>query len=233
MLTQAGFALREKDPVQLHETLRAIVAQLSRSRRLCEQFLSLADASERTPSVDAATVVDLGAIAREVVLQYLTLAHEKNQDLGWMDATLDAADATGNPAGIPAATPLLGVRAVGPELHEALANLVHNAIAYTPSGGQITVMVSVHDGMALADVLDSGPGIAAMRREDVFKRFHHTGPGTDKSRHGAGLGLAIARAYARRNGGDITLAELPASANGTASSTHGLRATLSLPLASG
>ena len=91
--------------------------------------------------------------------------------------------------------------------------------------------VGAQDGMALAEVLDNGPGIAPTRREDVFKRFHHTGPGTDKGRHGAGLGLAIARAYARRNGGDITLAELPASPDGTASSMQGLRATLSLPLA--
>jgi two-component system sensor histidine kinase TctE len=233
MLTQVGFALREKDPAQLHETLRAITAQLTRSRRLCEQFLSLADASDRLPSVDPPSVVDLGVIAREVVLQYLALAHEKNLDLGWMDATLDAVGANGDRAGRPAATPLLGVRAVGPELHEALANLVHNAIAYTPSGGQITVAVSVHDGRALADVLDSGPGIAAMRREAVFKRFHHTGPSTDKSQHGAGLGLAIARTYARRNGGDITLADVPANVHATASRMPGLRATLSLPLALG
>lgn len=228
MLTQAGVALREKDPAQLHETLRAIVTQISRSRRLCEQLLSLANASDSTQPADAPTVVDLNTIARDVVLQYLTLAHEKNQDLGWMDATLDD---THDASGRPAAAPVLPVLAIGPELHEALANLVHNAIAYTPSGGHITVMVSTRDGMALAEVLDNGPGIAPTRREDVFKRFHHASPGTGKGRHGAGLGLAIARAYARRNGGDITLAELPVSPDDDASSTHGLRAILSLPLA--
>jgi two-component system sensor histidine kinase TctE len=46
MLTQAGVALREKDTEQLHATLRAMVAQISRSRRLCEQLLSLAHANE-------------------------------------------------------------------------------------------------------------------------------------------------------------------------------------------
>ena len=230
MLTQAGVALREKDPAQLHETLRAIVTQISRSRRLCEQLLSLANASDNTQPADAPTVVDLNTIARDVVLQYLTLAHEKNQDLGWMDATLDD---THDPSGWRAAAPFLPVLAIGPELHEALANLVHNAIAYTPSGGHITVMVGSRDGMALAEVLDNGPGIAPTRREDVFKRFNHASPATDKGkvRHGAGLGLAIARAYARRNGGDITLADLPASPNVAASGTRGLRAILSLPLA--
>ena len=240
MLTQAGVALREKDPAQLHETLRAIVVQISRSRRLCEQLLSLAHARDSTPSTEAPTVVDLNTIARDVVLQYLTLAHEKNQDLGWLDATLDTAHAaTHRPTGLS----LLAVRAVGPELHEALANLVHNAIAYTPSGGHITVMVSTRAGMALAEVLDNGPGIALSQRENAFKRFHHISPDTSneanhdtkadqsKSRHGAGLGLAIARAYAQRNGGDITLADLRAGPGGPALSRHGLRAVLSLPLA--
>ena len=232
MLTQAGVALREKDPAQLHETLRAIVTQISRSRRLCEQLLSLAHASDSTPPADLPTVVDLNTIARDVVLQYLALAHEKNQDLGWMDATLDAApDDMHDTSGIPAAARPLPVLATGAELHEALANLVHNAIAYTPRGGHITVMVSVHDGMALAEVLDNGPGIASTRREDVFKRFHRASPGAEKGRHGAGLGLAIARAYARRNGGDIILADLPTGPSETVPGTQGLKATLSLPLA--
>ena len=228
MLTQAGVALREKDPALLRETLRAIVTQISRSRRLCEQLLSLANASDNSSPENLPEVVDLNTIARDVVLQYLSLAHEKNQDLGWVDATLAQPwDATGTPA----TAPPLAVLATGPELHEALANLVHNAIAYTPPGGRITVKVSTHEGQALAEVLDDGPGIAAGRRDDVFKRFHQGGHNTEKGRHGAGLGLAIARAYARRNGGDITLADLPAELHGSASSPHGLRAILSLPLA--
>lgn len=232
MLTQAGVALREKDPALLHETLRAMVTQISRSRRLCEQLLSLAHASESAPPADVPSITDLNAIARDVVLQYLTLAHEKNQDLGWVEATLDDAHVA---PGTPAAAVEVPVLAIGAELHEVLANLVHNAIAYTPSGGLITVKVSTRDGMALAEVLDNGPGIAPTRREDVFKRFHQANPGTrtekGQGRHGAGLGLAIARAYAQRNGGEIMLADLPASPNGIVSGRHGLRAILSLPLA--
>ena len=236
MLTQAGVALREKNPELLHETLRAIVIQISRSRRLCEQLLSLAHASDSAPPADLPSITDLNTIARDVVLQYLTLAHEKNQDLGWVEATLDDAHVA---PGTPAAAVEVPVLAIGAELHEVLANLVHNAIAYTPPGGHITVQVSMRDGMALVEVLDNGPGIAPTRWEDVFKRFHQATPGTGtekgQRRHGAGLGLAIARAYARRNGGEVTLADLPASPNSpnsTASGRHGLRAILSLPLAS-
>jgi two-component system sensor histidine kinase TctE len=241
MLTQAGFALREKDPEQLRETLRAIVTQISRSRRLCEQLLSLAHASDSSQPADAPDVVDLNTVAKDVVLQYLTLAHEKNQDLGWMDALeerpaapMEAGDALSRFR--PAAAPVVLVLARGPELHEVLSNLVHNAIVYTPSGGHITVMVRTHDGMALVEVRDNGPGIAKARRGEVFERFHQARPG--KGAHGAGLGLAIARAYARRNGGDIELADLGThlaedlDCAGMASSPTGLRAILRLPLAS-
>ena len=175
------------------------------------------------------------------MLQYLTLAHEKNQDLGWIDAREELPgiqmQAEDIPEDLPPlygqpAAPVIPVLASAPELHEALANLVHNAIAYTPSGGHITVMVGTRDGMALAEVFDNGPGITPKRRIDVFKRFHQTIPGTNKRPHGAGLGLAIARAYARRNGGDIVLADLPPISGNATSSTHGLRAILSLPLSS-
>ena len=240
MLTQAGFAMREKDPQLLHETLRAIVIQISRSRRLCEQLLSLAHASDSSPPADAPQIIDLNTVAKDVVLQYLTLAHEKNQDLGWLDAlaagpsaSMAADDALTRPGS--AAAPVVPVLARGAELHEVLSNLIHNAIVYTPAGGQITVRVSIHQGMALAEVCDSGPGIAKARRDEVFERFHQSGPG--KAAHGAGLGLAIARAYARRNGGDIELADAGTrlaeghEGTGMVPSPTGLRAMLRLPLA--
>ncbi|HEY0294242.1 MAG TPA: sensor histidine kinase N-terminal domain-containing protein, partial [Bordetella sp.] len=82
--TQAQYALRERDPAQAREALQAIVEQLGRSRRLTEQLLSLAHASQAEAMQHE--VVDLARIARDAVMQYLPLAHEKGQDLGWVDA---------------------------------------------------------------------------------------------------------------------------------------------------
>jgi two-component system sensor histidine kinase TctE len=229
MLTQAGVALREKDASKVQQTLRAIVTQIARSRRLCEQLLSLADANDSTPPLDAPVLVDLNLIAKEVLLQYLTLAHEKKQDLGWADARDEVEEGAAPLGGM--AVPVLA-RAL--ELHETLANLVHNAIVYTPVGGHITVMVRTHEGAALAEVSDNGPGIAEALREVVFERFQQGTTDPAKSSRtgsrGSGLGLAIARAYARRNGGDITLHDASGAAGVTGAT--GLRAVLSLPLAS-
>lgn len=242
MLTQAGVALREKDPEQARTTLRAMMVQLERSRRLSEQLLSLAHASEQAPDGTSDAVVDLNAIARDVVLQHLLLAHEKEQDLGWIDAREMPEDRIAAPQeevdgeevppedlpaepGVPQA-PAVPVRASAPELHEVLANLVHNAIVHTPAGGHITVRVGMANGQAQAEVSDDGPGIPPARRDEVFGRFRQGGPGQGSRGSSTGLGLAIARAYARRNGGDIVLADAQGAAGG-------LRAILQLPLAAG
>lgn len=215
LMTQAGVALRETDTAQLHDTLRAMVAQIARSRRLCEQLLSLAHATDDAAATEARPLSDLNAVTKDVALQYLTLAHEKDQDLGWVDAQ---------------AVP---VHADAAELHEVLSNLVHNAIVYTPVGGHITVRAGITNNMAWAEVSDDGPGIAPARRAEVFERFRQVGDRAGSGARGAGLGLAIARAYARRNGGDIVLADGDAAVDAGDAPTRppGLRAVVQLPLA--
>ncbi|CAN5785915.1 sensor histidine kinase [soil metagenome] len=244
---QAGYAVRETDPARMRESLRAIVTQLARTRRLSEQLLALAHATHQDNAADAPALVDLNAVARAVVLQYLPLARENDQDLGWIDArgelpfhaTFDSAqeaqalDTESKPT-----RPVLPVHANEAELHEVLSNLVHNAIKYTPRGGSITVSVRRDARHALAEVCDSGPGISADRRASVFQRFQRDASNESRITQGAGLGLTIARSYARRNQGDIELADA-GSADGAvwtagpaSTAGAGLRATLRLPLVS-
>src|SRR5690606_37374094 len=88
MRTQAQYAKREPDINRVRESLSAIVRQLGQTSRLTEQLLSLAHAS-RT-DVGPQYRIDLNALAREVVLQYLPLARERHQDLGWVDCRDEA-----------------------------------------------------------------------------------------------------------------------------------------------
>lgn len=205
--TQAQYALRETDPARAREALQAIVEQLGRSRRLTEQLLSLAHASQAETARREA--VDLGRVCREVVMQYLSLAREKDQDLGWIDARAGGGDAW--------------VIAGEAELREILANLIHNAIHYSPAGARITVALAEERGRYEVAVVDSGPGIPEHQRERVFQRFERAGhAGAAK---GSGLGLSIARAYARSNRGEIDLRDgEPNSVGG-----RGLSAVLWLP----
>lgn len=199
MLTQAQYALREKDPVHAREGLSGLVTQLRQTRRLTEQLLSLAHASqgEDVPRERH----DLRVLARQVVLQYWPLAREKQQDLGLQEEAPDVAPAWAlvNEA----------------EVHEALSNLIHNAIHYAPVAATITVAVTEREFMTEISVTDNGPGLASELRERAFARFDRAGVGNaDHNAGGSGLGLAIARAYARRNGGDIVLRDGEPNATG-------------------
>lgn len=191
MRTQAQYARREQDTTRMRETLDAIIYQLGRTSRLTEQLLSLAHAS-RNDSVPHMPV-DLTALAREVVLLYLPLAREKQQDLGWADAAGEGNEAVW----------VLGSDA---ELHESIANLVHNAINHAGNGCTITVSAGCKGDQAWVKVSDNGVGLDRSLRESVFSRFDRgkqdkkTGMGG-----GSGLGLAIALAYAHRNRGTIVL----------------------------
>lgn len=202
MLTQAQYALRERDPELMRDGLRAIVAQLGRTRRLTEQLLQLAHASQ---SGDAPhRTLDLNQVARDVVLQYLPLAHEKQQDLGWSDVRGETGEAGESGLTGPAA-PVAGSEV---ELHEAIANLVHNAVNYAPRGARITVSVVRTAARVEVRVSDNGAGLSPALRARAFERFDRAGvEAGGNPTSGSGLGLAIARAYAQRNGGDIVLAD--------------------------
>ena len=90
-------------------------------------------------------------------------------------------------------------------IQRMIANLVDNAIKYTPAGGSIEVTVNTvnHDAVAIA-VQDTGIGISEKDMPRVFERFYRCDP--SRSEAGIGLGLSFVRAIARAHGGDITVA---------------------------
>ena len=85
-------------------------------------------------------------------------------------------------------------------LHECFANLVHNAILYSPEGGTIHVRAHLDDAQLTVEVADEGIGIAPEERTRIFEPFHRVSSGTAP---GVGLGLPLAREIARAHGGDI------------------------------
>jgi signal transduction histidine kinase len=85
-----------------------------------------------------------------------------------------------------------------------LTNLLSNALAFTPEGGSVRVVIGVEEGAATVSVQDSGPGFLpheAASAGNAFRRFDR-----ERAHTGTGLGLAIAMALARRMGGALRLA---------------------------
>ena len=101
------------------------------------------------------------------------------------------------------------VRGDAATLAMLIANLVDNALRYTPPGGRIDVAVDDEGGAAVLSVVDTGPGIPVGERERVFERFHRGEQPAAPGAGGSGLGLSIVRRIADAHGATVTLDDGP------------------------
>jgi two-component system sensor histidine kinase TctE len=177
MRTQAELALRETDPQDLRRSLRQIAAVTERAAHLIDQLLALARAEHQATDLAAFEVVDLDALARALVRDWVPQALARGIDLGY--------EGPSQPLRV-VGLPLL--------LRELLKNLIDNALRYSPAQLQpparVTVRVRSAGERALLEVEDCGPGIPERERGLIFDRFYRVlGTNID----GSGLGLAIVR----------------------------------------
>ncbi|TMC46201.1 MAG: HAMP domain-containing histidine kinase [Chloroflexi bacterium] len=170
------------------------------------------DQAHVTPILDAAATLETLVDA----LGTMTLA-----DVGGLKLNREAVDVpvlvTSSLAAFQSAADAAGVRLiadVGPDLpavdadpariRGVLGNLLSNAIRYTPSGGTVTASVRRSGSSVAFAVRDTGPGIPAELRPQIFERFVK-GPGSP----GSGLGLAIAKDVVSAHGGTIEATSEP------------------------
>jgi signal transduction histidine kinase len=88
-------------------------------------------------------------------------------------------------------------------LAQVLANLLQNAVRYTPQGGRVSVTAERLDGRILVAVTNTGDGIPAPELPRVFERFYRVEKSRDRSRGGAGIGLAIVKQLIELGGGRV------------------------------
>jgi signal transduction histidine kinase len=86
-----------------------------------------------------------------------------------------------------------------------LANLIENALRYTPADGRVAVGAARGDGAVRVRVSDTGSGVPAGEEQRIFERFHIADRSRSRSGEGSGLGLAIARRIVELHGGHIGL----------------------------
>lgn len=203
--TQAEYALRQHSEAEMRPPIEALHRSLGSAIRLANQLLSLSRAEPINGLMVARQAVDIAAVARDMVVELLPLAARKHIDLGF-EGDSEATVVAGNPV----------------LLRELVANLVDNALRYTPENGVVTVAVDLapeRAATARLRVIDNGPGIPAEFRAQVFLRFFRLDGGDHT---GSGLGLSIVREIVHGHGGDISLSDAP--------SECGLLVTVLLPL---
>ena len=196
-----ALARRPRDEREYRETLTHVAGESRRLGRLVDDMLVLAraDAGGYPLRCEHVYLNELAADCRRSVA---VLARDR-------DVTVEA------PAG--ADVPFYGDDTL---LRRMVVNLLQNAVAYTRSGGRVTVDVAPNGRSVFVRVRDQGEGIAERDRARIFDRFVQLD--TARRGAGAGLGLPIARWIAEAHGGSLELEE-----SGPAGSTF--RVTLPLP----
>ena len=195
--------LEKPDAQRYGEALRLTISEADTLLGTFNALLSIAEAeagSRREPLA----VVRLDEIAHSVAELYEPVADEKGITLA---ALIDEG---------------LLVRGDRHLLSQAIANLLDNALKYTPAGS-VSLTVRAEGELARVEVADTGPGVPTEQREAVFDRFVRLEG--SRSTPGNGLGLSLVRAVARMHGGSVRLEE-----NRPGASSPGLRVILSLPL---
>jgi signal transduction histidine kinase len=163
-------------------------AGVARAARLVEQLLTMARLEPEAP-LQKSSRVDLAALVNDAIVTRAPIAEARGIDLGRTGA---------------AAVTVAGDAA---NLATLLANLLDNALCYTPAGGRVDVAVTEEPEGAVLAVTDTGPGIPAAERGRVFERFRR-GMHADDAAHGtgsSGLGLSIVRRIADAHGATVTL----------------------------
>jgi signal transduction histidine kinase len=108
------------------------------------------------------------------------------------------------------------------KIDRVIANLLDNALKYTPAGGSIAIEVAVDSDFVAVSITDSGPGIPKAERERIFERFAQVAGQESPVRRGFGLGLTFCRLAIEAHGGQIWVQAGP--------NDHGSQFVFTLPL---
>jgi two-component system, OmpR family, phosphate regulon sensor histidine kinase PhoR len=174
------------EPAQRRKFLDVIDRHTMRMERLVRDLLRLARLDAQQEQADVQPV-DVAALFRAVIGD---LSERIDRQQVKVDVQVDPAAAT--------------IDADPTKMHDAVRNLLENAVNYSPAGGRIELEAHADGDRVLLLVSDYGPGLPAADLGRIFERFYRV----DKSRTvdpgGTGLGLSIVRHLVELHGGKVS-----------------------------
>jgi signal transduction histidine kinase len=178
----------DESPAELRKTIDQAIVRLDQSLAIITALLRISEI-EQTRRVAVFGSVDLAGLLREVAEFYEPIAEDKK-----ISFTVDAGEH-------------LHVHGDRDLLFEAVANLVDNAVKFTPEGGHVAVALRASGAEAVVSISDDGPGIPNDETELVTRRFYRS----DKSRTepGYGLGLSLVNAIVKLHGFRMKFSKAP------------------------
>jgi signal transduction histidine kinase len=179
--TGAEVALRDaSDPQRIRDALADTIEDSERVLQMLNTLMDISQAETGVMKLDR-TKVDLSELAREAIDLYQHVAEERGVRL-----------LTHLAAGV-------NVNGDHNRLNQVVANLVDNAIKYTPAGGQVELATAREDLWASLTVKDSGVGISAQDLPRIWERLYRADQ--SRSERGLGLGLSFVKAIVEAHGG--------------------------------
>ncbi len=185
---ELALARADADPAAARDALAGCVEQTDDVLRLLRALMEISEAEAGMMKLEK-TACDLGDLARTATELYTEVAEGRRQLL------------TFEPAG---PVPVFGDAT---RLRQAAANLVDNALKYTPEGGRVTVTAAVRDGEAVLEVRDTGPGVPPAEQSRIWERLYRAD--ASRSQRGLGLGLSLVRAIVEAHGGKTEVRNAP------------------------
>lgn len=179
------------EPEEYRDTIGSMLEEVNRLSGIVDSLLTLSRA-------------DAGQIKMQVsIFPVLALVREAAVLLGVL---IDDKHLTFTVAGDES----LGAQADRLYVRQAVVNILHNAVKFTPSGGSISACVRCKNRSEVElSIIDSGPGIPVEHASRVFERFYRADESRKGEEMGAGLGLSIAKWAVEANGGEIGAVNIP------------------------
>jgi signal transduction histidine kinase len=184
----AETALQSADAQTAREALADCVEESERVLSMLNTLMDIAEAEAGMMKLQRESV-DLCQLAREIVELYQYVAEEKKISVR---------------TELPDWAVLVSVDRI--RMRQALANLLDNAIKYTPENGSVTIIVRTEGDEAVVSFKDTGIGIPAEEQDKIWSRLYRG----DKSRsqRGLGLGLSLVKAIVEAHGGKATVSSV-------------------------
>ena len=189
LLAEAALDARD-DPVAVQRFLSRIQHEAARLSRLVQELLDLSRLQGGEPLPDRASV-SVDAVVEEAIDRARAAADVKQIEL------------------VRGADSRLFVAGSERQLVTAVANLLDNAVAYSPPGTRVAVGVRRRDDVVELAVSDEGIGIEGDDQKRIFERFYRVDQARSRDTGGTGLGLAIVKHIVSNHGGDVSVWSQP------------------------
>jgi two-component system sensor histidine kinase SenX3 len=191
LLSEAAFDAHD-DPEAVQRFVGRMQQEALRLSRLVQDLLDLSRLQAGEP-LPAPTEVDVDAILDEATDRARLVAEARS-------ITIVRSGVNG-----------LLIRGEEGQLVTAIANLLDNAIAYSPEKTKVAIGVQLGDDTVEIVVTDQGIGIPKEEQERIFERFYRVDPARSRATGGTGLGLAIVKHTVNNHGGDVSVWSRPGS----------------------